>query len=213
MRIRCRQCGLDIDVPPRTEGSRLRCPECQFEFICALPRAVEVDQPPAAGSEEIILVEEVDAAGPFEAADAGAPSADSPADALAAAAARSADEAPAETHGDAPAEVVCESPRKWYVMVGGAAAVALTFSELRQRAAAGQITPRTKLWYAPKDVHLSARDVPGLFPETDARRTAPAKPTPPRPTGKTVADADSLSKALDSLAAEAGEGEKESDAP
>lgn len=212
MRIRCQQCGLDMDVPPRTEGSRLRCPECQFEFICALPRAVEVDQPPAAGSEEIVLAEEVDAAGPVEAADADAPSADSPADALAAAAG-SADEALAETHGDAPAEVARESPRKWYVMVGGAAAVALTYQELRQRAAAGQITPRTKLWYAPKDVHLSARDVPGLFPEIDAQRTTPAKPTPPPPAGKTVADADSLSKALDSLSADAGDTEKEPDAP
>ena len=77
MRIRCQQCGLDMDVPPRTEGSRLRCPECQFEFICALPRAVEVDQPPAAGGEEIVLAEEADAA------------------------ARPADEALAEMHADA----------------------------------------------------------------------------------------------------------------
>ena len=201
MRIRCQQCGLDMDVPPRTEGSRLRCPECQFEFICALPRAVEVDQPPAAGSEEIVLVEEVDAR-----------PADSPTDALADAA-RSADEALAEMHGDAPAEVARENPRKWYVMVGGAAAVALTYQELKHRAAAGQITPRTKLWYAPKDVHLSARDVPGLFPEIDAQRTKPAKPPPPPPMRKPVADADSLSRALDSLIADADDDEKEPDAP
>ena len=207
MRIRCQQCGLDMDVPPRTEGSRLRCPECQFEFICALPRAIEVEQP-AAGSDEIILVEEVDAAGPADAADADTRPAESPGDALAAAA-RSADEALAEMHGDAPAEVVRESPRKWYVMVGGAAAVALTYRELKQRAATGKITPRTKLWYAPKDVHLSARDVPGLFPEIDAERP---KPTPP-PAGKPVGDADSLSKALDSLMADADDGEDEPDAP
>lgn len=180
MRIRCQQCGLDMDVPPRTEGSRLRCPECQFEFICALPRAIEPDQSPAAGSEEIVLVEEVDAAG-------------------------SADRAPAK--------VARENPRKWYVMVGGAAAVALTYQELRHRAAAGQITPRTKLWYAPKDVHLSARDVPGLFPEIDAQRTTPAKPAPPPPAGKPVADVDSLSKALDSLIADADDDRKEPDAP
>ena len=145
--------------------------------------------PPAAGSEEIVLAEEADAA------------------------ARSADGALAEMHGDAPAEVARESPRKWYVMVGGAAAVALTYKELRQRAAAGRITPRTKLWYAPKDVHLSARDVPGLFPEIDAQRAKPAKPPPPPPAGKPVADADSLSKALDSLVADAGDDEKGPDAP
>lgn len=200
MRIRCQQCGLDMDVPPRTEGSRLRCPECQFEFICVLPRAIEVDQPPA-GGEEIVLVDEVAPARPADAPDPAAPPADSPADALAAAAARSADEPPTK--------IPRESPRKWYVMVAGAAAVALTYQELRQRAAAGLITPRTKLWYAPKDVHLSARDVPGLFPEIDAQRPAPPKPTPPP---KPVADADSLSQALDSLAAEAGD-DDEPDCP
>ena len=200
MRIRCEQCGLDMDVPPQTEGRKLRCPECEFEFICALPRAIEVDQSSAAaGGEEILLAEEADAQ-----------PADSSEEAIAAAA-RSAEEALAEMHGEEPAEVARESPRKWYVMVGGAAAVALSYRELKERAAAGRITPRTKLWYAPKDVHLSARDVPGLFPEIDAQRTKPAKPTPPPTTGKPVADADALSKALDSMTSEAGGPEDDSD--
>jgi len=198
MRIRCEQCGLDMDVPPQTEGRKLRCPECAFEFICALPRAIEVDQSSAAaGGEEIVLAEEADSAAPVEAAGADA---------------QPAEEALAEMHGEEPAEVARESPRKWYVMVGGAAAVALTYRELKERAAAGRITPRTKLWYAPKDVTLSARDLPGLFPEIDAERAETPKP-PPRPAGEPAADADAdaLSKALDSMVAEAGGPEDDSD--
>jgi len=33
MIIECRQCGQELRLPPNTDGKKIRCPQCRFEFI------------------------------------------------------------------------------------------------------------------------------------------------------------------------------------
>ncbi len=63
-----------------------------------------------------------------------------------------------------PAEEVTASSHPWYVIISGVPVAAMTFAQLRRKALQGTIRPRDKLYYAPKNAHLRAIDVPGLFP-------------------------------------------------
>ena len=168
MHIRCRDCGVDMAVPARAEGKRLRCPECGREFICELPQGIILDEP-AGNDEEIVLIDELTGAA---APESEFPLAEEVIDPLEWASPETplAEEALADMAPAKPDYIVKENPRRWHVMVGGIDAVALTWEQLKQRAAAGDIRPRTELWYAPKDITLQARDLPGLF--------GPAEPAP-----------------------------------
>ncbi len=93
----------------------------------------------------------------------------------------------------------CEIPRA--EIVDGVAAVALTYKELVVRAGERRIKPKDRIYYAPKDATLHARDIPGLFPDIDAKR-----PKPPKrftPSGSLSADAGAAADALASLEQEA----------
>ncbi len=212
MHIRCEQCGVDMEVPPRTEGKKLRCPECGLEFICRLPQAIVLDEggiaPPdtaevvLADESEFVLAEEVSLPAGDE---TGEEAPDSALDQMAAAAGQ-AGEIPLGLTTRKSDYIVKPSPRQWHVMIGGAAAVALTYQELKDRAAAGEITPRDKVWYAPKDVTISVSDLPGLFPAHDAKRAEAEKARRPViPAGPPDPEAAALIRALDVLAVE-GEG-------
>ena len=204
MRVRCIHCGLDLDVPPNSEGKTLCCPDCRKTFICRLPRAIVVDEAPPPRARpisplgELLLADEVEEpeevleleeeAESLEPADLG------PAGAALAALGESA-----------PRREVQENPRTWYVMVAGVAAVAMAWKDLVEKARSGEIKPKDRIYYAPKDVTMHARDVPGLFPEADARR-AKAEPVEPptRPTTKAAgADTDAATDALSRLGAPA----------
>ncbi len=170
MIVRCRHCGRDVEAPPDAAGRRLRCPECGKTFLCRLPRATVVDdQTPPDVPESLLLEEEVaEEAPPQEPPTA-------PADEVAAAldspeAPRSSEDALARLGEAVPKTEVRESPRQWYVIIDGVAAVALTYGELVARAGEGKIKPRNKIYYAPKDLTVPARDIPGLFPQEDAKR-------------------------------------------
>ena len=204
MRIRCGQCGLDMEVPPDCEGKKLRCPGCGLAFVCQVPKAIVLDEPPPAeADEELILVEEVeqppDPLGALKAAADGSGPAEVPAEPKA-----SVDEALAEMHQPAPKPIVRENSRPWHVFVGGVPAVALTYQELVQRAAAGEITPKTKIRYAPEGLTIPARDISGLFAEIDAQRQQEApKPGPARRLSRAEQDeAASLAQALAAAGAE-----------
>lgn len=202
MHVRCQQCGVDMEVPPRTEGKQLRCPECGFEFICELPRAILVGRDDAAGTpEEIVLIDEVDPAAGQPPAPADDAVVELSMESALADETPSADEALAEMSPEKKDYILKDNPRQWHVLVGGVAAVALTYAQLKQRAAAGEIKPRTKLWYAPKDLTVSARDIPGLFGD---RAAAPAEPSAPEAAEApevTDAEAKALAEALDVLSA------------
>ena len=93
------------------------------------------------------------------------------------------------------------NPRQWYVIIDGVAAVALTYKELVVRAGERRIKPKDRIYYAPKDATLHARDIHGLFPDIDAKR-----PKPPKrftPSGSLSADAGAAADALASLEQEA----------
>lgn len=171
MRIRCHNCGLDVEVPPGSDGMTFRCPHCGDTFVCQLPQAIPVDAPPP-GNEVLELLDEADDE-PVELTDEVD---DESALAEAAAARLPAHAVLAELGAAAPKRDVRENPRQWFVMIGGVAAVALTYEELAAKAAAGAIKPKDKIHYAPKDVTVSAREVPGLFPAEDARRAEAGKP-------------------------------------
>jgi len=174
MRIRCGNCGLDVEIPPGSDGRTFRCPHCGDTFICRVPEAIPVDAPPAPppGNEVLELLDEIDDE-PVELTDELD---DASALAEAAAARLPAHAVLAELGAAAPKREVRENPRQWFVMIGGVAAVALTYEELAAKAAAGAVKPKDKIHYAPKDVTVAARDVPGLFPAEDARRAEDARP-------------------------------------
>lgn len=167
MHIRCEQCELDMEVPPGAVGKTLRCPACGGTFTCRLPTAQVVEDEPQelVLSDEVEPVEEV-----IELAEEVEPESDEDADAM-----DLTDAAPADAALDVmsrrqPKKIIKENPRQWYVMLGGVAAVALTYEELKAKAAAGKIRPKDKIHYAPRELTLQAREVPGLFPEQDAKR-------------------------------------------
>lgn len=196
MRICCEKCGLDMDVPPDTAGRKLKCPGCRVEFICPRPAAVEADER-APADEPVVLAEELD--GPAEKlADltkaANEPSPPTSAKAM-------AGEALANMGRGQPRKpVVRESPRQWQVIVGGVAAVALSYKQLVEKAARGEIKPKTKIHYAPKALTLSAGEIPGLFPDIDAEREKAARAKPPPKVSRAVsAEAGVLADALGSL--------------
>jgi len=157
MIVRCPHCGLDMEAPPEGVGRRVRCPGCRQAFVCRVPRATLVDGPPE--TEGLVLEDEVSLASSPPAAQAP-PAPARPEDAL------------AELGKARPKSEVKPNPRQWYVMVEGMAAVALTFQELAARAAEGKVRPKDKIYYAPKDLTIAAREIPGLFPDLDARRPA-----------------------------------------
>jgi hypothetical protein len=177
MRIRCPHCGLDLQVPPDSEGKTLRCPGCRESFDCRLPKAIVVEgeeappssPPPPPQEQELLLEDEV--APPEESPPDPVPSRPPPQPSPG----LKADEALSELGRAQPRRIVKESSRQWYVLVGGVAAVALTYEQLKAKAAAGEIKPKTKIFYAPKDVTLPARDLPGLFGEEGADRDKPRR--------------------------------------
>jgi hypothetical protein len=198
MLIRCPKCQLEMDVPGDCVGRRLQCPGCRHAFACPRPKVIVLDEvAPPEGSqrpEGVIVLKEVVEPGDErigrgpEAGGAGSGEADGPAsrpgatplDAMAAAAAKRSERLPPEQvlarmGGQAPEKAVREDPRQWHVIVGGVPAVALTFEELVRQAAAGQVKPRSRVYYAPQGLTLSAREIPGLFPDLDAKRRQEAK--------------------------------------
>jgi hypothetical protein len=202
VRVRCEQCELDMEVPSGSVGKKLKCPGCGRIFVCQLPKAIVLDAPPvAAPSEEpVVLEEEVVVAPPDAAAELAEASSGTK---------QAADDALAELDRSAPKRRVRPNRRHWHLIVHGVAAVALTYDQLVRRAAAGEIKPKTKIYYSPKDVTIPARDIPGLFPAIDAERRQAARP---RPVGRLskdeLAEASALAEALGTLnAQEAGEDE------
>jgi len=202
MHVRCEHCGLDMEAPSGSVGRSLRCPQCHKTFVCRLPQAVVVEPEPE--PEEIVLEDEIVAEEPAEELLELTEAAEefeevSPLDAAAEATAN-VDEALDQMQDGTPKTVYKESPRQWYVMVGGVAAVALTYAELKHKAAVALVKPKTKIYYAPKDVTLMARDVPGLFPEDQV------KPRRRRKLSAKQADAvDDLAAALGQLGDEPDE--------
>ena len=175
MRIRCEQCGLDMEVAPDSVGKKLKCPECMLVFVCQVPRAIVVDEQGQDG--DLVVLDELieEPAGPTA----------------------SADEALARMSRAAPKQVLRESPRQWHIIIGGVPAVALTYRELVQRAAEGEVKPKTRIYYAPKNLTMPARDIPGLFADIDAKRRQAGKPKPVRPlTQAEKAEAAALAEAL-----------------
>jgi hypothetical protein len=186
----------------------LRCPNCEKTFLCEIPKATVVGESPAA-PESIILEDELPQ--PVPQADQAPPPLpernDSPAASL--------EEALAEMGGDAePRPKPRENPRQWCVVVDGVAAVALTYRELVARAREGKIKRKTKIYFAPKEVTIPARDIPGLFPEEDARRAEQAARKRPA-SGSSAASAAAAAAALDQMAEAEAEEESEdaSDVP
>ena len=61
MRVRCRHCDIDLEVPADAEGRTIRCPSCRETFVCEIPQAVVVDpeSPPAGNEGELLLSEEL----------------------------------------------------------------------------------------------------------------------------------------------------------
>ena len=170
---------MDMDAPRGSEGKAVRCPGCGGVFTCRLPVAEVIEAVPLEPEGEMLLTDEVPET---------APAAFKPIDQLDEEELAELDEAAesvadilARAVRDKPKRVVKENPRQWCVMVGGVAAVALTFEELRERAASGQLKPKTKILYAPRNVTVRARDIPGLFGGAEAGRTRQAdKPEEPR---------------------------------
>lgn len=197
MRIRCEQCGLDMEVPADSVGRKLKCPGCKLVFVCRLPRAIVVDDASLAADDDLVLLDEVidEPIAPLEAL-AAEPAEPSPPPAPQA----SADEALAEMSQAAPRQVTRENPRQWHVIVGGVRAVALTYPELVAKAARGDLKPKTKIYYAPEDLTISARDIPGLFAEIDAERQQQAAKSAPR-RGLSQTEKDQAASAAEALGA------------
>jgi hypothetical protein len=63
-----------------------------------------------------------------------------------------------------PQEEVTACSHPWYVIIAGVPVAAMTFAQLRRKAMQGTIRPRDRLYYAPKNAHLRAIDLPGIFP-------------------------------------------------
>ncbi|HET6427073.1 MAG TPA: hypothetical protein VM389_05155 [Phycisphaerae bacterium] len=202
MRVRCEHCGMDMEALPGSEGRSVRCPGCGGIFACRLPVAEIVEAIPYEQDGEVLLSEEIPEPDDLELTDELAE--EGPAEPV-----ETVDDVLARAVRDKPKRIVEENPRQWYVMVGGVAAVALTFEELRQRAAEGQLKPRAKIFYAPKDVTVRARDIPGLFGAEDAKRAEKAAkaatPAKPRraaaPAGAAEDEAADLADALSKLEA------------
>ncbi len=187
----------------------LRCPSCEKTFLCEIPKATVVGEPPA-GNASIILADELPEPPPpepiqlIEEPPPAAPEPTSPPASL--------EETLAEMGRDAePRPKPKENPRQWCVVVDGVAAVALTYRELVARAHEGKIKPRTKIYYAPKEVTVPARDIPGLFPEADAKRAEQAARE--RPTFRPSAASAAAAAALDQMAAAEAEEEPADVAP
>ena len=174
----------------------LRCPNCEKTFLCEIPKATVVGESPAA-PESILLEDELpQPPQPVPPADQAPPPLPERNDSPAA----SPEEALAEM-GDvaAPKPKPRENPRQWCVVVDGVAAVALTYRELVGRAREGKIKPKTKIYFAPKEATILARDIPGLFPEEDARRAEQAARA--RPALGSSASSAAAAAALDQMAA------------
>ena len=202
MIVRCRYCGLDVEAPPGSLGQLLRCPSCEETFRCEIPVASIVDEPappppPAPEPEDrLVLDDEVDeeirlADDPLLAPPDPPPVTDDPIAAL------------IRAEAAEPKPRTRPNPRQWYVIVDGVAAVALTYKELVARAGKGLIRPKDKIYYAPKDATISAGDIPGLYPELDAKRPKPQ--APPRARGPLATDAGAAADALAGLEQEAEE--------
>ena len=186
MRVRCEHCGLDVEAPPDSVGKKIRCPECAGVFVCRLPEAEVLaedgqEQEQGEPGGELVLVDELTEPLPddqaIELTEGLEVAEEPPVEPEVPAEAASPEEVLSDLGAAEPKRVVVENPRHWYIVVSGVAAVALTYDELKAKAAAGVVKPKTKVYYAPKDVTLRARDVPGLFGEEDkARRAQPAGP-------------------------------------
>ncbi|OPX21669.1 MAG: hypothetical protein B1H04_06245 [Planctomycetales bacterium 4484_123] len=208
MHVRCEHCGLDMEAPSGSVGKKIRCPQCFGIFVCRLPEAEVVREDGRAQgepAEELVLEEElpeplsddqaIELTEGLEVADEPPVEPEVPAEAA------SPEEVLSDLGAGQPKRVVVENPRHWYVLVGGVAAVALTYDELKARAAAGVVKPKTRIYYAPKDVTLRARDVPGLFAEQgQPGQAGRVSPRPTRPSGGQVAaEASEVADALSSL--------------
>jgi len=161
---------MDMEAPAGSEGRNLRCPGCGGVFAWRLPVAEIVETDPDDPRGEVLLSDEISdpepaASGPTEELEEEEEGEE--VEAIEDVLARAAE--------DKPKRIVEENPRQWYVMVGGVAAVALTFEELQQRAGGGQVKPKTRIFYARKGVTVRARDIPGLFPDEGARRAEKAE--------------------------------------
>lgn len=206
LRIRCEQCELDMEVPSGSVGKKLKCPGCGRIFVCRLPKAIVPDAPAvAAPSDELAVLEDVVETPPDAAAELARASAGTK---------QAPDDALAELDRSGPRRRVRPNRRHWHVIVAGVPAVALTYDQLIQMAAAGQVKPKTKIYYSPKDVTIPARDIPGLFPALDAERRRAARPRPVRRLSKDeLAEASALAEALGTLNdGEAGEDDAASEA-
>jgi len=206
LRIRCEQCELDMEVPSGSVGKKLKCPGCGRIFVCQLPKAIALDAPAvAAPSDELVVLKDAVEAPPDAAAELAQASAGTK---------QAADDALAELDRSGPKRRVRPNRRHWHVIVAGVPAVALTYDQLVQKAAAGQIKPKTKIYYSPKDVTIPARDIPGLFRAIDAERRRAARPRPVRRLSKDeLAEASALADALGTLnAGQAGEDDAASQA-
>ena len=86
-------------------------------------------------------------------------------------------------------------------MVGGVAAVALTYQELVARAAKDEIKPRSKIYYAPAGLTVPAQDIPGLFPQQHEKRKkkGKVKVSSRRPSASASSGVTKLAKALGHL--------------
>jgi hypothetical protein len=167
MRIRCDYCLIDLQAPSNAIGKTIRCPACGRSFPCRLPTAIVDDTAPDQPGESEVVLEEVVQEAPPELAFAGAVEPEPVIDFIPA-------EVPVPDDAlamlDKPKPVMKESSRQWHVIVAGVPAVALTLAELKERVAEGLVKPRHKIYFAPQDVTLPARDVPGLFPELARKR-------------------------------------------
>jgi hypothetical protein len=200
MKVQCKICGIHLEAPPGCEGRKLRCPECGGVFVASIPRAALADEPAhTPPADEPVLLEDVVQTEPLAPSPPEPPEeepielteeAGTPADVL------------AKMGQGKPQQLVRPSARQWHVLVAGVPAVALTYPELRRKAAAGEIKPRTKVHYVPRDLTMRAGDVPGLFPEAKPR--PPVRPAPPVRTRRAApragaSDADALAGALGAM--------------
>ncbi len=199
MRIRCRKCGLDMEVRPDSVGRKLKCPACSLVFVCQVPRAIVVDgRPEGQADDDLVVLEEV-IEEPAEAEDALTSLTGATEPPLPSAPPQPPAKALEEMHQSAPKRVVRANPRQWYVLVGGVPAVALSYQELVRKAAEGEVKPKSKIYYAPQDLTVQAREIPGLFADIDAKRAqqSPAPRPARRPTAAEQAEAAAAAEALD----------------
>jgi hypothetical protein len=187
-----------LEVAPATVGRKLRCPDCGEEFICRLPKAIVVDGQPRS-EELVVLADELDASADELAALSEAMEAGPPLEPPAPAKPDTGPRPKRAPDREPPARLARDGPRQWHVVVGGVPAVALSYGQLVRRAAWGEIKPKTKIYYAPKDLTLSAGDIPGLFAEIDARRANAGEARPAESLKGVSPAAAALADALGSL--------------